>query len=142
MDDALAVRGRERVGDLRRQLERLLERNGARPDPLRKRRSLDELHHQVIGAHVIERADVGVVQGSDGARFAFEPSVKRSADVLMATSRNTRVSSARYTSPIPPLPSGAMTSYGPSLSPVFNGMRARSFEGYTLEALPRHGRAE
>src|SRR5271167_5070072 len=37
---------------------------------------------------------------------------------LMATMRLRRVSRARYTSPIPPAPSGAMISYGPSLVPV------------------------
>src|SRR5258708_5617278 len=37
--------------------------------------------------------------------------------ILTATSRPRRVSRARYTSPIPPAPSGARISYGPSLVP-------------------------
>src|SRR6516162_8007792 len=34
--------------------------------------------------------------------------------ILMATVRSSRVSRARYTSPIPPAPSGARISWGPS----------------------------
>jgi len=41
-----------------------------------------------------------------------------SRENLMATSRSRRVSRARYTSPIPPAPMGAMISYGPSLVPL------------------------
>src|ERR671924_2367949 len=37
---------------------------------------------------------------------------------LMATSRPSRVSRARYTSPMPPAPTCATTSYGPSLAPM------------------------
>src|SRR5688572_30355666 len=45
----------------------------------------------------------------------------------MATSRFKRVSRARYTSPIPPAPSGATISYEPSLDPG---------ESATLGSLP------
>src|SRR6267154_465277 len=38
--------------------------------------------------------------------------------ILMATVRSSRASRARYTSPIPPAPSGAMISYGPSFVPA------------------------
>src|SRR6266478_7716766 len=37
--------------------------------------------------------------------------------ILIATLRPRRVSRARYTSPIPPAPSGETISYGPSLAP-------------------------
>src|SRR5215472_3243223 len=37
--------------------------------------------------------------------------------ILTATLRSSRVSRARYTSPIPPAPSGATISYGPSFVP-------------------------
>lgn len=36
----------------------------------------------------------------------------------MATVRSSRVSRARYTSPMPPVPAGAMISYGPSFVPA------------------------
>src|SRR5215468_1481671 len=42
--------------------------------------------------------------------------------ILMATVRSNRVSLARYTSPIPPAPSGTPISYGPSLVPGAMGM--------------------
>src|SRR5262245_32941749 len=43
--------------------------------------------------------------------------------ILMATVRSSRVSRARYTSPIPPSPSGATISYGPSRVPGSNAMQ-------------------
>ena len=42
---------------------------------------------------------------------------KRSGNTLMATVRSRRVSHARYTSPMPPAPSGVRISNGPSLVP-------------------------
>ena len=45
----------------------------------------------------------------------------------MATSRPSRGSRARYTSPIPPAPSGAMISYGPSFVPEVRAIRARHY---------------
>src|SRR6266852_8690295 len=44
------------------------------------------------------------------------------ADTLIATSRFSRGSLARYTSPMPPLPTRARISYGPSLSPIESGI--------------------
>lgn len=63
----------------------------------------------------------------------------------MATSRPSRVSLARYTSPIPPAPSGATISYGPNLLPVVSkGSLARTAElalsateGLTYPETPR-----
>src|SRR5262245_45022702 len=52
-------------------------------------------------------------------------SPKRSAEILIATSRPSRVSRARYTVPIPPAPMGATISYGPSLVP---GLRSEPVE--------------
>jgi hypothetical protein len=47
--------------------------------------------------------------------------------ILMATSRESRVSFARYTSPIPPAPSEATISYGPSLVPEVRAIAARHY---------------
>src|ERR1035438_1404911 len=44
-----------------------------------------------------------------------------------ATSRPSFESAARYTSPIPPVPSGDRISYGPSLVPAVRAMRARNY---------------
>jgi hypothetical protein len=43
---------------------------------------------------------------------------KLAGSTLIATSRSRRVSRARYTSPMPPAPSGETISYGPSLVPT------------------------
>src|SRR5262250_3826528 len=55
----------------------------------------------------------------------------------MATVRSRRVSRARYTSPIPPAPSGPTTSYGPSLVPGTSAIIGRD---YNPGSFPRHFR--
>ena len=45
-----------------------------------------------------------------------------SFETFIATSRPRRLSSALYTSPMPPAPIGVRISYGPSLSPTDSGM--------------------
>ena len=67
MHDPQPVRGIQRVQNLARILHR----------PLGRQRSLqwlafDILHHEVIGADVVQRADVRVIQRSDGACFRLE----------------------------------------------------------------------
>src|SRR5438477_6636479 len=47
---------------------------------------------------------------------------KRSGSTLIATSRLSLVSRARYTSPMPPAPIGATISYGPRRVPAARGM--------------------
>src|SRR5213080_3722458 len=49
---------------------------------------------------------------------SFASCANSAGRILIATDRSSRVSRARYTSPIPPAPSGATTSYGPSCVPV------------------------
>ena len=46
MDDALLVRGFERVGDLLRDRQRFVERDRAARDPLRQILALDQFHHE------------------------------------------------------------------------------------------------
>src|ERR1700690_3355387 len=69
---------------------------------------------------------------ADAARASARKRAIRSASrdmssgrTLRATSRPSRGSRARQTSPIPPAPSGATTSYGPILEPSRRGMRRR-----------------
>src|SRR5262249_28395647 len=58
-------------------------------------------------------------RASRSNRFRRSGSADRPAGwTLSATSPPSRVSRARYTSPIPPAPSGASTSYGPSRDPA------------------------
>src|SRR5438034_3788373 len=47
--------------------------------------------------------------------------------VLIATQRSRRTSLARYTSPMPPAPSGETISYGPSLVPDVRAISARHY---------------
>jgi len=57
---------------------------------------------------------------------ALERSLSRAKDsgrIFKATSRPRRVSRARYTSPMPPAPNGAMISYGPSFVPGSRAIR-------------------
>ena len=67
MGDALLVRGVERVANLHRVLQCLIERQR----PL-ERRALDVLHHQVIRPNIVQRANVGMIQRRHGASFALE----------------------------------------------------------------------
>ena len=105
MRDASLVRGFQRVGDLPRDAQSFIERH--RPF---RRFALDVLHHQVIWADVVQRANVGMIQRRDRARLlleAFGEPFVRDFDRYM---RSSRVSRALYTSPIPPAPMGSMIS--------------------------------
>ena len=76
MDDALPVRGVERVGDLRPELHDLVERERALLQAVRERLPLEQLHHQEVRVALVpdveERADVGVVERGDRLRLALE----------------------------------------------------------------------
>ena len=48
MDDALLVRALERVGDLPRDRQRVVERDRSLCDPIRQRRTLDELEDERV----------------------------------------------------------------------------------------------
>ena len=77
MHDALRVRGVERVGDLRAELEHFVERQRALRDAILQRLPVEQLHHHELAlpacdADVVERADVRVIEVRDDARFALE----------------------------------------------------------------------
>src|SRR6202044_2384982 len=59
--------------------------------------------------------------------------------ILTATVRSRRVSLARYTSPMPPAPSGDWISYGPSLLPEVRAIRRAD---YTADAVREHIRVD
>src|SRR6516165_6601189 len=65
MNDALFVSGAERIANLGRVLQYLIERQR----PL-ERSALDELHHQVVRPDVINLADIRVIQSRDGPCLA------------------------------------------------------------------------
>jgi hypothetical protein len=66
MNHSLGVRGLERGSDLDRQTERLAGRQRA----FGQRLAIDQLHDDVVGANIVDLADVGMVQSGDGLGFA------------------------------------------------------------------------
>ena len=67
----------ERVGDLNRHLQRLVERQCALRQSLRQRLPFQMLHHQevdpVLAADVVDGADVRMTQRGERLGFALEP---------------------------------------------------------------------
>ena len=106
MDDARAVRAVERVADLDRNRERVIDRKpGDRAQPVRERLAFEILENQVVelsvAADVVDGTDVRIVQRGNRARFLLEAlprfRIAASAPVstLMATVRSSRMSRAR-----------------------------------------------
>ena len=58
MDDPLLVRRLERLGDLLRHRQRLVDGNGPLRDPIGERRAFDQLHDQGVQA-------VGILEAMD-----------------------------------------------------------------------------
>ena len=77
MDDSPPVRRAERAGNLPAETKHLFRGQRTLRQSLGQGLALHELHHQegeaVLVAHVVERADVGMVQAGDGSRFTLEP---------------------------------------------------------------------
>jgi hypothetical protein len=65
--DALAVRRVQSVEDLAGQSKGLIQRHGSF-----QRLTVDVLHDEIVRTHVIERADVGMIQRGDGFGFPLE----------------------------------------------------------------------
>src|SRR5262245_17489694 len=76
MDDSVAVRLVERVRDLRRIAQRLVDRQAPAREAVAERLAFEQLHHQeadaVLLTDVVQRADVRVVQAGDGAGLTLE----------------------------------------------------------------------
>ncbi|HZM95205.1 MAG TPA: hypothetical protein VFB92_17375 [Vicinamibacterales bacterium] len=76
MNDALLVRRFERLGNLLRDRERLIERDRTSSHALREIVSLDQFHHE--GSHApalfeaVDGGDVWVVQRGEGLGFTLE----------------------------------------------------------------------
>src|SRR5688572_14441505 len=78
MDDALLVRGLERVCDLSRVLERLGQRNRPARDPLRERLAVDQSQNECTDALALldteDGADVWMIQARQYAGLSLEAS--------------------------------------------------------------------
>lgn len=74
MNDARAVRRRQRSRDLDGMFERMRDRQFLGSDDLLERAPLDVFHYQailtVLGHNVVDGHDVGMIQGGSGAGFA------------------------------------------------------------------------
>src|SRR5262249_55085360 len=116
----LGVRGGEAVGDGRSPIDSLPPRQRPLLPALAKRLPFPQLPHPVSAcspATAIQHsqhapsAQLPPHRGSPPLtpRFWRASGSRASRHLLVATSRPTRVSSARYTSPTPPLRSGATT---------------------------------
>ena len=70
VENAAFVRGLQSVGNLARQPNRLVSGDGTA-----QRFSLEIFKDEVIGTHLVDLADVWMVDRGDGARFALEPAV-------------------------------------------------------------------
>src|SRR5262245_14124771 len=71
VDDAPLMRRFQRFGDLPRDGQRFGQCDGTG-----QRRALDVLHHQIVGADVVQRADVGMIQCGHRAGFPLEALVE------------------------------------------------------------------
>ncbi len=76
MDDPFTVGSLQRAGDLRSQLEHLLDRQRLAIHVLLERPAFEQLHDQelppLVFSHVVNRADVRIVQRGCGVCFALE----------------------------------------------------------------------
>ena len=72
MQNALLVRGFKRTGDLRGNPHRAFERYRTRLDPIGERLAIDQLHHQVVGADIVNLANVRMIQRCDGFGFLLK----------------------------------------------------------------------
>jgi hypothetical protein len=111
MDDLLLVRGFERVGDLARRCDGFVEWQRAARDAIGERGSRDIFENECARSfEPVYGGDVRVVQRREYLRLRAkrarrsESSANFSGRTLIATSRPSRVSRARYTSPMPPAP--------------------------------------
>ena len=105
MYDAGRMCGRHTVGQLRCQFHHLSHRHGAllhlRPQLISFDQFTDHVLQALGVAHFIERHNVGMAEGGDGAGLALEASTavgvarERLGRILRATSRPRRASLAR-----------------------------------------------
>ena len=77
VNNPLLVCGFQRLGDLLRDRQRLIERNGALRDALRQILALDQIHHKRSDAlalfESVDGRDIRMVQRGKGPGFASEP---------------------------------------------------------------------
>ena len=84
MADPLLVRGLERLRNLLRDRQRLIDRDGALCDALREIVALDQFHHEGGDApalfEAVDRGDVGMIQRGEDFRLALETGHRHEAE--------------------------------------------------------------
>ena len=121
VDDAPLMGGPETLGDLLRVVRGFPLGDRTRCQHLAQRLALQKLHDgegdAILRSEVEDREDVGMGQRRDRARLALEARKELRGlptaypgSTFTATSRLSFESRARYTSPIPPAPSGERIS--------------------------------
>jgi hypothetical protein len=119
VNNPLTVRSLKGVRDFLSETEYLRERQRSSFQTGRERLALEQFEHQIIDVvlapEVAKAADVCVVQRGDGFGLTRESRAelgvsRELARTLTATWRSKRVSRARYTSPMPPVPIRDRTS--------------------------------
>ena len=73
MDDSALVRELERRGDVCRDREGVLERQRPLLRTIGQRLALDQIHDEIVGADIVKRADVRVIQGRRWSTLADLP---------------------------------------------------------------------
>ena len=105
MYDSVRVRSIERGGNLNGDRDGLFQRQRSL-----ERRAIHVLHDQIVGADVVESADVGMVQCRHGTSFPVETF----GELLFGNLDSDGAVQSRVTgfktSPIPPAPRGATIS--------------------------------
>jgi hypothetical protein len=127
MDDALLVRGLERLRDLARDRDRLVLRNRPLRDAIGQRRSFDQLEDQYRLAiellETMDRGDVGMAERRDDLRFTREAGEAIGVDQMIGkdlqrdVAPELRVAGA-IDSPMPPAPSVPVSSNAPTRVPI------------------------
>jgi len=74
MNDARRMRGHERIGQLQRQVDETVPLYGTACEALLQRLALEQFHRDKwrLGTHIVDCADVRMVQGRRGLRFTNE----------------------------------------------------------------------
>jgi hypothetical protein len=114
MDDAAIVGVLERVGELHAETQHARERRRVRAEVGGQQPAVDQFHRDVDlavrFAHVVDRADVRMIQRRGGPATREAPSARLRG--------RAGVSRARNTTPIAPAPICSSTRYGPRECPI------------------------
>ena len=97
MRDVFVVRGGQRAGDLRAVTQHFADRQRALSDAGCQGFAFHEFHYDVVGTDVVERADMGMIQGRDRAGLPPKTVVKQlPGDFEGDRAAETRIGGAVY----------------------------------------------